>query len=158
MNIGISTRIPIRQRSGLGTLAATWTGRIAACGLLVLLALLSACDKPKPAAKAPVEPPWHGKMTLSVVPSPPVSNKEATFQVHVMDESGKAVSSASVKAALVMTTMDMGKNEVTLADQGNGDYLGKGKFTMAGPWTVNVVAVANGSRGQQTFPVVVHRE
>jgi hypothetical protein len=63
-----------------------------------------------------------------------------------------------VKAALIMTTMDMGKNELTLADQGGGAYQANAKFTMSGPWNTVVDAAAGGKSGQQTFPVVVHAE
>ena len=132
--------------------------KIAGCVLLIFFVLLAGCEKPKPATQTPVVPPWPGKMSLKVMPSPPLPNQDSTFRLRLTDESGQPVSRASVKAALVMSTMDMGKNEVMLAERGSGDYVGKGKFTMAGPWNVNVIADDGGKSGQQTFPIVVHRE
>ncbi len=128
--------------------------------LISLTLALSACKSQpsKPQTSAPQGPPWSGKMELTTVPSPPVSGKDTNFQLKLSDAAGNPVPAADVKAALVMPSMDMGKNEVTLADKGDGKYEGTGKFTMSGPWNVVVTAKAQGKSGQQTFPVVVHRE
>src|SRR5512146_2375232 len=105
--------------------------------LLVLFALV-ACQKqepPKsstpPATAAPQvasSAPW--KMDLTTEPVQPESNKDIKLRVKVADPAGKPVSGAEVTASLVMPLMDMGKNEVRLADIGNGTYEGTGKFTM----------------------------
>ncbi len=126
--------------------------------LLSFLGLSAACGKPKPAATAdtPKTAPAAWKMNLFTVPEPPVTGKEASFVVKLTDEAGKPVAGAQVNASLVMPLMDMGKNEVTLADKGAGSYQGTGKFTMAGPWNVVVTAAAQGKSAQQVFPVVVH--
>jgi hypothetical protein len=134
--------------------------------LLVIVSALS-CKKqspPQPQAQTEKQPPvpaaaaspW--KMDLKFTPDPPISDKPTVFHLTVIDESGKPVSSAQGNASLVMTEMDMGKNEFSLADKGAGEYEGTGTFTMSGPWNVVVSMTAAGKTGQQTFPVVVHRE
>ena len=85
-------------------------------------------------------------------------DKNTVLRLKLTDEAGKPVSGASVRASLKMTTMDMGKNEVDLVAKGGGEYAGTGKFTMAGPWAVDIDARADGRSGVQSFPVVVHRE
>jgi nitrogen fixation protein FixH len=85
-------------------------------------------------------------------------DKNTVFRLKLTDEAGKPVSDAAARAALKMTTMDMGKNEVDLVAKGNGEYAGTGKFSMAGPWTVDVNARVENRSGQQSFPVVVQRE
>jgi hypothetical protein len=47
----------------------------------------------------------------------------------------------------------MGKNEFKLAEKGNGDYQGEGKFGMAGDWNVVVTAKKGGKSATQTVPV-----
>jgi hypothetical protein len=54
-----------------------------------------------------------------------------------------------------MVMMEMGKNEVVFADQGDGNYEGTGKFTMTGPWNVVVTATRDGKAGRQTFSIPV---
>jgi nitrogen fixation protein FixH len=97
-------------------------------------------------------------MTLAFMPDPPVADQDTRFRLKLTDAAGKAVSGAQVKATLVMTTMDMGKNELIFTEQGGGDYQATAKFTMSGPWNALVDATAGGKSGQQTFPVVVHAE
>ena len=106
----------------------------------VLLLLLSIvfinCEKQPPAPATPAAPSWSGQMTFTTEPSPPMVDKNTVFRLKLTDEAGKPVSDAAARAALKMTTMDMGKNEVDLVAKGNGEYAGTGKFSMAGPWTV----------------------
>lgn len=124
----------------------------------LVLALANCNKKQTVSTTAPEAPPWQGKMELSWQPAPPVSNKDVTFLLRLTDASGQPAAGASVKANLIMPSMDMGKNEVALADQGKGEYKGSGKFTMAGPWNVVVTSSAGGVTGQQTFSLVVNRE
>ena len=98
------------------------------------------------------------KMALTFSPDPPVSDKDAQFHLKIADETGKSIVGAQVKAALVMATMDMGKNELVFTDQGQGNYQATGKFTMSGPWNVVATVTAQGKSRVQTFPVVVHEE
>jgi hypothetical protein len=48
--------------------------------------------------------------------------------------------------------MDMGKNEFPLADKGNGDYQGEGKFGMSGDWNVVITAKQADKTVVQSFP------
>jgi PBP1b-binding outer membrane lipoprotein LpoB len=132
--------------------------------LLIVLALmfLSACQKQQPAkagntgaAQQPKTSPW--KMTLNTLPEEPVSGQDMVFKVTLANQSGQPVSGADVKADLKMMLMDMGKNEITLADKGSGLYEGKGQFTMSGPWNVIVTASKDGQRGQQAFQVIARK-
>lgn len=128
----------------------------------VLMLLLSMvfinCEKQPPTPPLPATAAWSGKMSFTTEPSPPITAKNTVFRLKLTDEAGKPVSGAAVRAALKMTTMDMGKNEVDLVSKGGGEYAGTGKFTMAGPWTIEVTADVDGKNGRQSFPVVVHRE
>lgn len=76
----------------------------------------------------------------------------------MQDDAGKPVAGAKVEADLKMKSHDMGKNIVSLTDNGQGMYEGKGKFSMAGPWDVVVIASKNGKSGAQTFSVVARKE
>ncbi len=120
------------------------------------LVLLVACNPnksqpPKPKEAKPI--PW--KMNLQTQPPEPQTNKDVTFRLTMADPQGKAISGAEVNGALVMSLMDMGKNEVKFSDKGNGVYEGVGKLDMAGPWDVVVTAKVAGVEGQKTFPLTV---
>jgi hypothetical protein len=108
--------------------------------------------RPSAANPAPASP-W--KLTLVIVPDPPLSGRPVVFHLSVTDMAGKPITGAHVTAALIMPLMDMGKNEVAFAERGGGNYEGRGNFTMTGPWNVLVTASAQGKSGQQTFAVAV---
>ncbi len=130
-----------------------------ACLLAVFLVFLASCQKQQTTTAQPqTAQSWSFSMTLATEPSPPVESQDTVFKIVMTDSSGKPVSGASVTLDLKMTTMDMGKNEVTLADRGAGAYEGTGKFTMAGPWNVIATAKQGDKTGQQTFQVVAHRK
>ena len=88
------------------------------------------------------------KIDLTVDPPQPNPSKPAKFTVNVADSDGKPVGGADVNVALVMKEMDMGKNEFKLADKGNGQYQGEGKFGMSGDWNVVVTAKQSTKTGQ----------
>lgn len=134
-------------------------------GLLLLAACTSqppSTAKPSSGAAPAAAPAWPGKMSLQMQQAGAgtniLSERPATFDISLSDENNRPVTGASVKISLVMPTMDMGKNEFTLADKGGGNYEGSGKFTMAGPWNVVVSANGAGKTGQKTFTVVVARQ
>jgi nitrogen fixation protein FixH len=127
--------------------------------VLAFVLALANCEKKQTTSTQTSQPrSWPGTMALTWQPSPPVSDKDVTFALRLTNASGDPVDGASVTANLIMPSMDMGKNEVKLTDQGNGEYRGTGKFSMAGPWNVVVSSKAGSVTGQQTYPVVVHRE
>ncbi len=134
--------------------------RFAIALVLFALIVLAACNTPVPqpqpkSAASPAASPSSGKMTLVTDPDPPKANKPVKFRVKITDLAGNPVTAAQVKASLVMPMMDMGKNEVILAGQGNGEYEGTGRFTMVGPWNVIVTANANGTKHEQKFDLAV---
>jgi nitrogen fixation protein FixH len=100
--------------------------------------------------------PW--KSSLWTDPAPPIENKATTFHAKLADQSGQPVTGARVRVSLVMPSMEMGKNEVPMDDQGNGDYIGTGSFTMAGPWNVVLHAEKNNQQGDQKSEMVVHAQ
>ncbi len=118
--------------------------------------LATACNPnksqpPKPREAKPI--PW--KMSLQTQPPQPQMNKDIAFRLTMTDTQGKPIIGAEVNGALVMSLMDMGKNEFKFSDKGNGLYEGVGKMDMAGPWDVVVTAKAGGIEGQKTFPLTV---
>ncbi len=133
--------------------------KLALFGMVLTFALFVAgChkDAAKPSPAADSTSPWV--MTLTTTPDQPVSDKDTRLHLKLTDRAGKVLPGAQVKASLIMPMMDMGKNEVQLADLGNGEYEGTGKFTMAGPWNVVVAAAAQGKTGEQTFSVVAREQ
>lgn len=127
--------------------------------LLLTIAVLAACSRQQPATAASTQASTVAqsaalKITLTTDPAQPAEEKDTVFKVTVADPSGQPVSGATVSADLKMQLMDMGKNEITLADKGAGIYEGKGQFSMAGPWNVIVTAKQGGKTGQQTFQTV----
>lgn len=111
--------------------------------------------QPQSAAASPASSGTTGagmKMQLKIDPPEPNPGKPAKFNVTLTDGEGKPVTGADVNVSLVMKTMDMGKNEFKLADKGNGDYQGEGKFGMSGDWNVVVTAKQGSQQAQQKFP------
>jgi YtkA-like len=94
-------------------------------------------------------------MSLSMDPAQPKSGGKTDFRVTIKQKPGTVVDGAQVQASLVMPLMDMGKNQFPLQSAGNGEYEGKGEFTMAGEWEVVVTANAQGKTGKTTFNVNV---
>ncbi len=94
-------------------------------------------------------------MVLSTEPAKPMMDENTRIILNLTDTSGKPVSDAKVTASLTMPLMDMGKNEVRFANSGAGTYTGTVRFTMSGPWTVEVTAIAGNRSAQRTFDLVV---
>ena len=130
----------------------------AAVASLAALVLLAACNS-KPTETTKGKPLnlalWN--MSLQVEPETPQMDQEMTFRVKLTDSQGVPVSSGQVSGALVMTTMDMGKNEVPFSETGEGVYEGKGKVEMAGPWELVVTAKVAGLQREKKFPVTIAR-
>ncbi len=125
---------------------------------LVLIFAL-ACQKQQTTTAQPQQArPSSLKVSLTTDPAPPVEDQDTTFKLTLTDGSGKPVAGAKVTAVLKMQTMDMGKNEFTLADKGSGSYEGKGKFTMAGPWDVEVIAAVGDDTTVYKVPIVAHKK
>jgi YtkA-like len=153
-------KVPDTQSSGPSKrLRASYEPRIAAEMVLFLLCFIlvfpAGCSR-NYGSKAATPMPWVSNLTA--VPSPPVEGKATTFHVSLKDQSGQPVTGARVRVSLAMPSMDMGKNEIPLDDQGNGDYIGTGSFTMAGPWNVLLHAEKDQKQGDQKYEMVVQKQ
>jgi nitrogen fixation protein FixH len=95
------------------------------------------------------------QMTLTTDPQEVKDGKQFTVRVKVTDRAWNPVSDAKLHGSLVMTTMDMGKNEFEFAAKGDGNYEASVKPDMAGPWEIKVTAKRGADVGEKSFPVVV---
>lgn len=111
--------------------------------------------------RAPNAPPANtAEETLSVAltmsPENPRQMDPVAFTVTVADKHGKPIQDARVSAALVMPSMDMGRNEVAFKHSRAGAYTGSGRFTMSGEWNVVVTASVGRKNAMRSFSVPVH--
>lgn len=106
---------------------------------------------------APAGPPLA--ITFRAQPDPPKTG-DNTFEVKVVDPSGKPVTDADVSVQLfmpAMPTMNMPamRNETKLTSVGGGLYRGPGQVMMGGRWDVTVTVNRSGQRvGSQQFALV----
>jgi nitrogen fixation protein FixH len=73
------------------------------------------------------------QMTLTTDPQEVKDDKQFTVRVKVTNQAGKPVPDATLHGALIMKTMDMGKNEFDFAAKGDGNYEATARADMAGP-------------------------
>jgi YtkA-like len=82
------------------------------------------------------------KISFRTDPSPAKGSAQNTFHVSVADSTGKSISDATVKVALVMPAMpEMGMAEMKVAPTvawNGSDYSGKANIPSAGPWNVTI--------------------
>ncbi len=128
---------------------------IAILGLFAVVLLVACKPKPTEPPQPKTDKPFPWQATLTTIPERPQMNKPVIFRLMVTDRQGKPVTGAQIQGSLVMALMDMGKNELTFADKGNGAYEATGKVGMSGPWELVVTAKAGGAEGQKTFPLTV---
>jgi nitrogen fixation protein FixH len=95
------------------------------------------------------------QMTLATDPQEVKDDKQFTIRVKVTDQAGKPVPGATLHGALIMKTMDMGKNEFDFAAKGDGTYEASAKPNMAGPWEIRVSAKRGADVGEKTFELAV---
>jgi len=98
--------------------------------------------------------PYH--VTFQVNPNPPLTTQATTLSVQVLlNASQQPVANAYVTLMSNMQTMDMGIDEVEAQSQGNGMYLAHVKFSMSGPWRVQVIISLPGAKqtARATFEV-----
>ena len=112
---------------------------------------------PQGSPAAPAGPPLA--ITFRAQPDPPKTG-DNTFEVTVVDPSGKPVTDADVAVQLfmpAMPTMNMPamRNETKLTSVGGGLYRGPGQVMMGGRWDVTVTVNRSGQRvGSQQFALV----
>ena len=113
-----------------------------------------------------LEPHYPGALTLNANQRLPLGDSEfdlvwcSEVIEHLLDAKFTVAEFKRILkpgGALVMTTMDMGKNEVAFSEQSEGVYEGTGKVEMAGPWELVVTAKVAGMERQKKFPVTVAR-
>ena len=117
-----------------------------------LLVCMLACSKK--ASQTNLSAPL--RLTLKVSPDHPSMTKPITFDVHVENPQGQAVSDAQVTGALSMKLMDMGVTQLTFTPKGDGNYEASAKgMDMSGPWSLVVSASQGSASVEQSFDVTV---
>ena len=83
-------------------------------------------------------------VTAAIAPDPPKARQPNMLTLTVMDADGKPLAGASVKAAVAMTSMDMGTTHPAFQEVGAGRYQAAVSFAMPGPWRVRVTVTPPG--------------
>ena len=89
-------------------------------------------------------------MSLGLDPYPPSVTKSSDFEVILTDTAGKAVSGATISLDLTMPGMYMPPNQLQMQSSGEGKYHAAGRFTMRGPWRIEVI-ISMGGQSQSVF-------
>ncbi len=82
-------------------------------------------------------------VSMTLNPYPPSVSKASTFEIKLSDAEGKAILNATISVDLTMPGMYMPPNLLTLEPIGAGKYAATGRFTMRGPWRMEVVITLN---------------
>lgn len=104
-----------------------------------------------------VHPELPVVMRISLDRSQPSQESVTILTLHLTDMQGLPIEQAQAISSTTMTNMDMGKLEYTLQPLGRGDYQTALRWSMTGPWTIHVIAHADGflSTNQTLFIDVV---
>ncbi len=79
-----------------------------------------------------------------------------TLKLHLTDPQGIPIEQAEIASSARMTNMDMGTNQSHIRTLGQGDYNVELRLQMAGPWSITIMAHADGFAPlQQTLFVQV---
>jgi hypothetical protein len=89
-------------------------------------------------------------VNLSLSPYPPASFKQTDFSVTLTDESGLAVTDATITLDLTMPEMPMPSNVLDVKPNDQGVYQSPGRFTMRGWWRIEVI-IERGGQKQSAF-------
>jgi len=92
-------------------------------------------------------------VTIALAPYPPVGFQPATFDVTLTDQAGKPVSDATVTLDLTMPGMYMPPNSLQAQPADSGKYHADGRFTMRGPWRIEVIIERGGQKQSVYFGV-----
>jgi hypothetical protein len=92
-------------------------------------------------------------VSLALSPYPPSMAQASDFLVTLSDEQGRALTGATVSVDLTMPGMYMPPNAVTLVPAGTGMYQGSGRFSMRGPWRMEVIITIDGQSHSAFFDV-----
>lgn len=74
----------------------------------------------------------------------PKVQQVVALTLHLTDPEGHPLDNASVISDVNMTTMDMGENKRQLQSLGQGNYITRLQFSMAGPWFILVTVQGSG--------------
>ena len=85
-----------------------------------------------------------------------VTEKPALIKLSLTDGQGLSIENAHISLRATMTNMDMSTREMNVESLGHGEYLMQLHLFMAGPWAINVQALAEGfAPSQQNLYVQV---
>ena len=90
---------------------------------------------------------------LGLKPYPPSMTKSSDFEVILTDGNGQTISEATISLDLTMPGMYMPPNQLTLQSDGEGKYHATGRFTMRGPWRIEVIMTIAGKTQSVFFDV-----
>ena len=108
-----------------------------------------------PSAPASADAP---ETTAVISPDPPKAQQPNLLTLTISGSDGKPLAGATVKAAVAMTSMDMGTTYPAIHELGGGKYQGSITFAMAGAWRVSVTVTAPGEKPQtKTLEYTVSR-
>jgi hypothetical protein len=75
--------------------------------------------------------------SVRLSPNPPIVGVN-TLELTILNSAGVPVNGLNLMSSVGMTSMDMGTLHPTFKGMGNGHYIGKVVFSMAGPWRVTI--------------------
>ena len=78
-----------------------------------------------------------------------VSNKPALLEVSLTDTQGLPIEYAHISSHAHMTNMTMPTQQITTRSLGQGKYMIQMSLFMAGPWTIDLQAQADGFMSSQ---------
>jgi YtkA-like len=92
-------------------------------------------------------------VSMTLNPYPPSASKTSTFEIKLTDAEGLAISDAIISVDLTMPGMYMPPNLLNLEPAGAGMYAATGRFTMRGPWRMEVIITLDGQTKSVFFDV-----
>ncbi|HJV47330.1 MAG TPA: FixH family protein [Bacillota bacterium] len=84
------------------------------------------------------------------VPSLIKSGQSIPIKV-IVKEHDQPVQGLDVKVFLEMKRMDHGNEQITLKDQGNGEYVGNATLPMGGDWVANIELKSDGTKKEIVY-------
>jgi len=133
--------------------------------ILIVLTAVGCSTRENPAATATSEPSsarvsddstagW--KLDLRVAPERPRMVRPAVFSLHLTDQLGTSVESATVIGSLNMVLMDMGRTELKFEPKGHGNYEAAiPSFDMSGPWELTIDPAQGSAKASKHFQFTV---
>ena len=122
--------------------------------VLVLILGLAGCVPASP--KKPTTA-TSGALTMSllITPDPPTPMRETQARLALSDSRGQPVSAAIVSMDLTMPGMAMPANRPQVLAAGDGVYMAKTIFSMAGKWKIEVTVAQAGATETFSFDLEV---